>query len=294
LMLTEWGGLDPRSYRPHQESPVLVEIAQETLKVLAEGGYAAPSGRRVDVRAWTEAAVQGTRLYRPGELDVATLPPTDARAPRVEVTDEKTGAAARRLVEEGVVDVAVLNFASARNPGGGFLRGARAQEEDLARCSALFACLDPQRTYYAVNRANPSLLYTHHLIYSPRVPFFRDEQRRFLEAPFLASVITSPAPNAGEALKRDPDAGPAVLATLRERAGHVLTAAVRHGHRTLVLGAWGCGVFRNDPREVARVFADWLAAPQFRGAFDCVVFAVYDGAAGQPNLHAFREQFGGA
>jgi uncharacterized protein (TIGR02452 family) len=186
--------------------------------------------------------------------------------------------------------VLALNFASAKNPGGGFLGGAKAQEEDLARCSALYPCLLAQPDYYTVNRAEPSLLYTDHLIYSPEVPFFRDEGLELLERPFQPSILTAPAPNAGEALRREPDLRPRIREVLQARALKVLQVAAHHGHRTLVLGAWGCGAFRNDPHEAAEAFALALAA--LPGAFERVVFAVYERKGEGPNLRAFRERFG--
>jgi uncharacterized protein (TIGR02452 family) len=70
----------------------------------------------------------------------------------------------------------------------------------------------------------------------------------------------------------------------------VLAAARHHAHRILVLGAWGCGVFRNDPAFVADVFARLLASPSFAGAFDRVVFAIYDRTAGQKTLRAFTDR----
>ena len=104
---------------------------------------------------------------------------------------------------ERVARVVALNFASAKNPGGGFLGGAKAQEEDLARSSALYACMRDQRAYYDANRHEPSLLYTDHMIYSPDVPFFRDDRLRFLEDPFLLSILTAPAPNAASNERRE-------------------------------------------------------------------------------------------
>jgi uncharacterized protein (TIGR02452 family) len=270
-------------------------VAQQTLEIVDRGSYLAPSGKTVDVRAAVDAAVRGTSLYRPSDLDaLAPLPErrSAAATPRIEVTPETTAEASRRLVQaEGEARVLALNFASAKNPGGGFLRGAKAQEEDLARCSALYTCQLTQRAYYDENRADGSMLYTDHLIYSPDVPFFRDERLALLEAPFLVSILTAPAPNAGEAAHRGE--GGRVRATLDARAGKVLAVAAAHEHRCLVLGAWGCGVFRNDPSEVAGVFARWLGHERFRGAFDRVVFAVYDRGKGQPNLRAFEERFGG-
>ncbi|MFY0582740.1 TIGR02452 family protein [Cystobacter fuscus] len=269
----------------------LVEMANETVRIVEQGEYEAPSGRKVSVRDEVERATRGTRLYRPSDFGALARPEPVGGAPRLEVTSEKTGEAARRLFEaEGVTRVLALNFASAKNPGGGFLGGAKAQEEDLSRCSALHACLLRQPDYYAENRRQPSMLYTEHLIYSPEVPFFRDEQGTLLERPFLASIITSPAPNAGEALRRDPSLRPRIREVLEARALNVLRVAAHEGHRVLVLGAWGCGVFRNDPREVAEALARALAA--LPGAFERVVFAVYERGGDGPNLRAFRERFG--
>jgi uncharacterized protein (TIGR02452 family) len=269
-------------------------IAKDTLAVIERGGYVAPSGREVTLRAHVDAAVGGTRLYRPAELDalLAGRARAEPAAPRFEVTGETTAEAGRRLAQrEGVARVVALNFASAKNPGGGFLGGAKAQEEDLARCSALYHCLCRQREYYDANRAHSSMLYTDHMIHSPDVPFFRDERLEYLEEPFLLSIITAPAPNAGEALRRDADVGARIREVLALRARKVLAVAADRGHRCLVLGAWGCGVFRNDASEVAQAFAGALGDERLRGAFDRVVFAVHD--RGGEKLRAFARCFGG-
>jgi uncharacterized protein (TIGR02452 family) len=278
-------------------------VAQETLKIIEDGGYVTPRGE-VDLSRALDLALDGTVLYddaslaaltahpRPPELaDAATAATT---RPVYEVTRETTAAACRRLAREGIADPLALNFASAKNPGGGFLSGARAQEEDLARVSALYACQIGQRAYYDANRASSSFLYTNHLIYSPRVPFFRDDDYALLEAPHFASIITSPAPNAGEYLRREADADEAsglIEQALRRRAEHVLRVARAHGHHELVLGAWGCGVFRNDPEMVAAVFGEHLESAAFAGAFRRVVFAVFDRSPGAMNRAAFEERF---
>src|SRR4029079_8799885 len=117
-------------------------------------------------------------LYTPAQASSITLKPTSAPRAAIEVTDETTQIAARRLVEsEGVTDLVLLNFASARNAGGGFINGAKAQEEDLCRCSGLYPCLMSQPGYYEANRNNRSAIYTDHLIYSPQVPLFRARNR---------------------------------------------------------------------------------------------------------------------
>jgi uncharacterized protein (TIGR02452 family) len=266
-------------------------LAQETIAIVERGSYELPSHRRVDISREVAHAIGSTRLYRPGDYDALDVPEAAAEPTIFEVTGETTAEAARRLVErEGATRVAALNFASARRPGGGFLNGAKAQEEDLARCSALYNCLLPHRAYYDENRASGSTLYTDHLIYSPDVPFFRDERLALLQAPFVVSILTSPAPNAGEAEARGE--GHAVRATLERRAEHVLRVAAHHKHGVLVLGAWGCGVFKNDPRAVADVFAGLLGSPRFARAFTRVVFPVYDRSKAQENRRAFEDRFG--
>ncbi|MES2644634.1 MAG: TIGR02452 family protein [Myxococcota bacterium] len=271
----------------------LADVTRQTLAILEAGAYTAPSGARVDIGAAVASAVEGTVLYRPEHLSPLSHPPRRGGAPRFEVTDETTAAAARRLVAgEGVHDVVALNFASAKNPGGGFLGAAKAQEEDLARASALYPCLLRAPGYYEANRACGTMLYTDHIIWSPRVPFFRDDKLALLETPFLLSVLTAPAPNAGEAERRGPVEHRGVGVTLRTRAAKVLAAAVLRNHRVLLLGAWGCGVFRNDPTDVAAAFGGWLAHPAFTGCFDRVVFAVYDPSKERRNLRAFQARFG--
>ncbi len=130
-------------------------IASETLAVLDSGFYQTPTGRRVDISEPQKQAVDGTRLLRPADLKSLMDSPNRQAAlgeTSFSVTNERTQTAARRIVQdEGVDDLVVLNFASARNPGGGFLNGAKAQEEDLARASGVFKCLETQPIYYEAN-----------------------------------------------------------------------------------------------------------------------------------------------
>lgn len=268
--------------------------ATQTLEILNAGYFLAPDGRRVDLEPALGKAVAGTRLYTPEQASaiLQTMNPASSHQVAIEVTDETTQIAARRLVEsESVADLAVLNFASARNPGGGFVNGAKAQEEDLCRCSGLYPCLMSQPEYYKWNRDHESALYTDHLIYSPNVPWFRTRSRDQPHTLFLASVITAPAPNAGVVLAREEAAHANVEMTLRRRAGLVLAVGARHGHRTMLLGAWGCGVFRNNPALVADAFGKWIESTIFAGAFDRVVFAIYDRSDGQSTLSAFKQRF---
>ena len=121
---------------------------------------------------------------------------------------------------------------------------------------------------------------------------FRDHRYRLLDEPYAVSFLTSPAPNAGVVARDRLEEMERLPELIKERAARVLAVAAHHGIRTLVLGAWGCGVFRNDPRGVADVFRDHLGPDGlFAGRFDRVTFAVFDRAPGQPNLTAFRAAF---
>ena len=261
-------------------------IATETLDIAERGGYELPDGGTVSIVAAQAAAMAGTTLYRPDDLVALTRDARDERDranTTIDVHNCTTFAGAQLLLADDA-DVLCLNFASARNPGGGFLGGSQAQEEALCRASGLYPCLLTQPEYYEANRENRSALYTDHLIYTPRVPVFRDDADQLIAEPYGVSIITAPAPNAGAIRQNDPDAASDIGETMRRRIGAVLAVAADRGHHRLVLGAWGCGVFGNEPGEVAGLFREALTTPPFAGAFSRVLFAVLDFSS---ELHTF-------
>ncbi|MEU0814858.1 TIGR02452 family protein [Streptomyces mirabilis] len=272
-------------------------LAQQTQEIVAAGGYRASDGRAVSIAAALEAAEAGTRMYGPGPVGAPAAGP--ASAPRestlFEVTGESSLEAARRLVGKdagrSADPVAVLNFASARNPGGGFLNGAQAQEEALCRASALYSCLLRAREFYDHHRAHRDPFYTDRVIHSPAVPVFRDDRGGLLDEPYTVGFLTAAAPNAGVVLRTVPERAPELGPALAVRAERVLETAAAHGYRRLVLGAWGCGVFRNDPAQVAGAFHDLLVGGRFEGAFDHVVFGVLDRTRDQTARGSFEQAF---
>ena len=266
--------------------PAIHESAAETLRVVDRGQFETAS-ERIEFTAHRASAIAHTRLFRPEQL-AALAQPAPGFAGRLTVLDATTQEAAATWAP----DVALLNFASARNIGGGFLGGAKAQEEDLCRCSALFRCLETQPDYYRANREHRSTLYTDHLIWSPAVPFFRLRGNQLPDRLFLAGVITAPAPNRGPMHANEPESLAALPDVFARRWRHVLAVAASSGHRRLVLGAWGCGAFGNDPYDVAAAFLRvW---PQWASAFDEVAFAIpSSGARSMDNLVAFRSVFAG-
>lgn len=272
------------------------QLAEEILTITKNGKYI-KDNKEIDFSVAQRKAEQLTQLYRPETLEILSPEKAlHAEKVKIEVTAESTQESAFRLaVLENKTHIALLNFASAKNVGGGFLGGAKAQEEDLCRHSGLYLCQLTQPDYYQENKKCQSMLYTDNMIYSPDVPFFR-LNHQYLSDYFFASVITSPAPNAGEYLKREnPNNQLKNEAVIEEvfirRAKYLLNLAKFHDHRILILGAWGCGVFRNSPEMVAKVFAFHLNQPEFSYYFERIIFAIYDKSPNQKNIQAFQKVF---
>jgi uncharacterized protein (TIGR02452 family) len=125
------------------------------------------------------------------------------------------------------------------------------------------------------------------MIYSPAVPVFRDDSGSLLEAPYAVAFLTAAAANAG-AIKEHEDA--LLEGVMFERTRLVLSVAAARGHSRLILGAWGCGVFRNDPARVSGWFGQHLRGA-FSGTFARVVFAIHDRTQERSTLAAFEAVF---
>jgi conserved hypothetical protein TIGR02452 len=204
------------------------------------------------------------------------------RGTKIQVSNETTLQAAKRLLDDGE-KVLALNFANGVSPGGGFLHGARAQEECLCRSSALYLTLsgDPMYGHHAARSLPDS---TDWAILSPDVPVFRADYGTMLNEPYLLSFITCAAPYAPTVGKRES----AIL--VKSRIHRILEIAHAYGYSDLVLGAWGCGAFDNDPVETARSFKDHLTG-DFSGAFSQIVFAITDWSTDRKMLGPFRNIF---
>lgn len=213
----------------------------------------------------------------------------------VEVTAERTFEACQRIhAESPEARVAALNFANAFHPGGGVTWGSPAQEECLCRTSTLYPLITTReldRAFYAPHRALGRPEATDSLIYTTGVVVCKsdvDLPQRLPERSWLTvDVITCAAPDAHETAMADAE----LFGYHVRRAIHLLTVAASEGADALVLGAFGCGAFRNDPLVVARAWHVVLG--EFPRAFGRVTFAVWH-REGQPeNYDAFREEFAG-
>jgi uncharacterized protein (TIGR02452 family) len=269
-------------------------IARDTLRIIEEAGYIAPSGARVDLAATLARCLERTRHLDADVVGRVIKTQRDVAgtfATRIEVENETTLAGLAALLAQGDAPVAALNFASAKHPGGGFLGGSQAQEESLARSSALYTSLSRCEAFYDRHRASSSLLYSDAVILSPDCPVFRNDDGALLDVPQSAGFVTCAAPNAGAIAQNRPDELPRITSAFHRRIEGVLAVASEAGYRRLVLGAWGCGVFRNDPVMVADAFADHLLRGAWRGRFETIRFSVLDASRDLAILESFRRAF---
>jgi uncharacterized protein (TIGR02452 family) len=198
-----------------------VAIAQDTLKRIEQGYYTAPNGQKVDFKEDFLQAKINSQWYKGDEFESvfrernAVLSACKSVQTHIEITPESTLDAAARLSRQ-YDKIFCLNFASAKNPGGGFLTGAQAQEESLARSSALYPCIQ-QMGMYQNNSHLKTCLYNDDMIYSPDVPVFKTDDGTLLEQYYKISILTSPAVNAGVIREREPHNISKIDAVLRVR-----------------------------------------------------------------------------
>lgn len=226
---------------------------------------------------------------------------------RITVTNSKTfQAAIEQNRRHPGKRIAVLNFASPTNPGGCVKRGSSAQEESLCRCSTLYPTIDRRwlwDKYYGLNREAHDPVGTDACIYSPGVVICKTDdsipERLPPEEFVTVDVLTCAAPNLRERPwnSYNPGSGSSVSLTKEQqveihlkRAKHILHIAAAHGAEILILGAFGCGAFQNDPEAVAAAYRDVLA--EYGKYFDEIEFAVYYRGYETGNYDAFRRILG--
>ncbi len=235
---------------------------------------------------------QGTKLYEAeGHLELPVLGSSE-KAGEVAIAHSRTFEAAMRLSRDNPgKKIAVLNFASAMRPGGGVKNGSSAQEEALCRCSTLYPTLDCRwlwQEFYDVNRDANDVRHSDACIYSPSVVICKTDEsipKRMKPEDWVAvDVISCAAPNlrSKPSNQHNPETGVSQKVTDAElyeihlkRAKHILTIAAANKVDILVLGAFGCGAFCNDPKVVAQAYH--AAISELRHYFDKIEFAIYDG-----------------
>ncbi len=232
------------------------------------------------------ASVAGISTYGSTPASEPVLDDGAPRVPSVTVVDEDsvTAVLARGRGLASACDLAVLDFASFTSAGGGYARGAWAQEEALCAESTLYNVLATQKAWYAENRRRNinCELYRNRALAVPRVRFDRKKYHSY------ADVIVAAAPNARRARTEYRVSDEALAEAMRGRIRLVLAVADELGHEKLVLGAFGCGVFGWDAGQVAEMFRAELASGGHVARE--VVFAVPRGRFDE-NLERFEHAF---
>jgi uncharacterized protein (TIGR02452 family) len=275
----------------------LIEIAQNTVEILNTGYYYSVNHQKVNLTENLTTCINGTQYYIPDvlidiEQNIQALPPQFEQT-EFDVRNETTLIGTERLAKtQQLKKIGVLNFASAKNPGGGFLKGSQAQEESLARSSGLYKSLILCQDYYSFHRHQKSGLYSNRMIYSPSCPVFKTDEGTLLDSPYLVDFLTSPAPNAGAIANNNPEDINQIQDVFYDRASKLLSVFAKQGCDALVLGAWGCGVFKNDPVVVSKILADLLWPDRkFYGRFKTVLFSILDNTKTNFIISPFYTQF---
>lgn len=214
-----------------------------------------------------QKAIENTSVFSGQVDDVPSVPFYDD-ACKTAVFQCDSLEAAILLENTNEKDIMILNFASYKHPGGMFLKGSMAQEEALCHESILFDVLKVfQDKYYNINkkRLNRSL-YTDRALFSKDILFIRDKKQHEF------SVLTCAAPNYGSAMKYSHISRQENHEALKQRIDFIFRIAIHQHVSSLVLGAWGCGVFGQNPEEVASLFMYF--AEKYRFYFKNIVFAV--------------------
>ena len=284
--------------RSRNDAAIRRRIADETLAAI-ERGEVQLRGSTYRFRDVVSYSIDHTIFFAPESIlatwsTSAPTSPTTLPA-KLELCEGSTLQRARALLQElnaGATGdagdrarVGVLSFASATRPGGGFLSGAQAQEESIARASTVYASLVTRTAtqfYELHKRDRRGGFYSHAMIFSPSVIVLRDDAGAWVP-PHQIDVVTCAAVNAGVVRERagdgsDPDTAARIEGVMRERMARILFLFEQQGLRNIVLGSFGTGVFRNDISMIADIWFDLLAeeGARFGHSFDRVVFGIID------------------
>ena len=274
----------------------LIEVFADTEKI-----YRADE----TLKAAVKNSIAGTKFF--AAEDYPALPAKKFDATKISVTKQRTFEAAFQLrANNPNARIAVHNFASATNPGGGVKHGSRAQEEALCRCSTLYPVLNTDENwqrYYKFHRDRRDTIYTDACIFTPEIFVFKsdtDEPQILPQKNWLkVDVLTCAAPNLRERPNNIYNPGNSTPAKVSDsellkihekRARHMLTILASCGVDIFVTGAFGCGAFRNNPYVVAQAYKNIL--PEFDGAFKEIVFAIYFTPRETSNFDAFQKILG--
>ncbi len=272
-----------------------IALLKDTLEICQKGSYE-KDGKTVKLDI-TASRMTDVRVILPEEMKNLTIGETDVGPCAFSCENKDALSLAREKVKDpsygtgsGDSRILLLNLASAVRPGGGVRDGMGGQEEDLCQKSTLLMSLesDTAKPYYEYNNKLNTLLGSDAVILSPEVVVFRDEKGELLEEPFTVSIITCSAPNVrfGFAGKTEDE----YKKMLYDRIEGILRCAASLGYQNLILGAFGCGAFKNDAALVSEDFYQVLTGPVGSGLAHAD-FAVLCTPGKEYNYNEFCKKF---
>ena len=284
-----------------------VALLQDTLRILQKGSYQI-GGNTVHLKL-SRSQMEEAQVYLPNDVrkicaskDFAHVRVLGRCGYACENTDSFTLARKRAeefsfaLDQEGAKPILVLNLANPVHPGGGVRNGAKAQEEDLCRKSSLLLSLESKKAaaYYNYNRSLNSWMGSDAIIIHPQVEILKDENGSLLPETVIVAVMTCAAPMIAYGLEGMTQAQYEKM--VYDRITGMLKTAAYLGYSRLILGAFGCGAFRNDARVVSDLFYKALKDFNFDGMkendmFRSIDFAVLSRSADQYNFKEFSRNF---
>ncbi len=243
------------------------------------------------LKAQTEKAIESNRVYK--ENFVAKRNNANCFGSENCVVEANTTFdSAKKYLQYG--KTAVLNFANPHYPGGGVQNGAMTQEECLCRSSNLYACISAQNvfdSFYLYNRNIGDDFFSDRLIYTKGVTVFKNDDDIPQLMPenewFRVDVITCSAPYLG-GRKYTNEA--ALKELFKSRIRNIFEAALDNGVEVMILGAFGCGAFKNPPGLVAKAFHEVIDEDHYSNYIRKIVFAIKR-IVNDDNYHAFDEEF---
>ena len=291
---------DERAYQKVKE--LRSKEFKNTVEIVNQGCYITENGERYDFPS-DATMILNTSFYAHELLPTSGIAAGDVPTV-VEVHNMDCLLAAMQLQEQGF-HPAVLNMASRRNPGGGVTTGAGAQEETLFRRTNLFRSLyqfAPYAGLYGleVHRFQYPLDPNFGGIYTPDAICFREGEQQgyaLMAAPVVLSFISVAGLNRPD-LTLDGMIAEHHVGPVKNKIRTIFRIGLRHRHDSLVLGALGCGAFRNPPRHVARLFKEVMEETEFKGKYRKIVFAILDDHNArrehnpEGNFKPFQEVFG--
>lgn len=278
-----------------------VSVFRSTVAIVRSNGYQV-DGHEISFSKEEEQRMIDNTVFYEKPFDVNNIPVQD-ESTQIDVVNEDCLVAAKDLQDKGY-NVAVLNMASRRNPGGGVYGGAGAQEENLFRRSNLFVSMyqfAPYAEDYGLKKSEHQYPLDRNWggVYTPKAIVFRGTEAEgypLLAEPYIMSFIAVPAMNRPE-LDADGMIIRPLIEPFKNKMRTLFRIGLQHGHDALVLGAWGCGAFRCPPKHVARLFHEVLDEKEFKNKYRQITFAIIEDHNSrlshnrEGNLKPFQDEF---